>query len=487
MVAVLKNSDANEAMSAVAMDTHPRLQRRACFIDVARFLAGRRVCLQIFAVCLLLFAGRDVGIGDEFRLPDDRPKLDRAELRACGLNILESRHLVLVTDVPLPQVQELPALADALFAELQKRLGPLRPDLAGSDFQVTGYLIDAKERFEKAGVLPPEAFQFRHGRHLGYQFWMNNQSAAYYRRHLLLHEFVHCFMMCEHGMRDIPPLWFTEGIAEYFATHQLADDVAQSRFGVLPESRTGFEGWGGFNVIRRTLSETSSTGPNSAESLSLENLLHPSDNSFTDDIKYAQAWALVWQIQNHPELAPAAEQLRRVRSESNYHDFEKTVSPNEWKRLSITWPLLLDSLVEGFDVARSFPSLKSEVKLGAIKPGQPVRLSIESDRDWQSSGLSFRRGQSVKVTCSGQYAVHDQPRPWISEPQGITIDYFRGRPLGEVQAMIIPVARPEKARRVPVGVSAVLTFDEESELWLQINDSASLRAGNSDSVVVTLE
>ena len=51
-----------------------------------------------------------------FRLPDDRPKLDAEELLAHGLRIVQSKHLVLVTDLPQESVAELPQLADALFA-----------------------------------------------------------------------------------------------------------------------------------------------------------------------------------------------------------------------------------------------------------------------------------------------------------------------------------------------------------------------------------
>ncbi|MGV2333399.1 MAG UNVERIFIED_CONTAM: hypothetical protein LVR18_04465 [Planctomycetaceae bacterium] len=136
-----------------------------------------------------------------FRLPDDRPPLDTAALNAAGLTLLKSRHLLLVTDAPAEDVYGLPDLADEFFAALCKTLPPLKPAADGSEFQVTGFLMEAPERFQQAGLLPDEKFVIRHGRHLGYRFWMRNQPSAYYRRHLLLHEFVHCWMMCEAGMR----------------------------------------------------------------------------------------------------------------------------------------------------------------------------------------------------------------------------------------------------------------------------------------------
>ena len=80
-----------------------------------------------------------------FRLPDDRPELNRDELLAEGLRIVESEHLILVTDLPLESVAELPPLADALFATLEQRLGKLAPDIAGRT--VSGHRIpDGRSR-----------------------------------------------------------------------------------------------------------------------------------------------------------------------------------------------------------------------------------------------------------------------------------------------------------------------------------------------------
>ena len=150
-----------------------------CTLSVVRDIA-RILAMSLLALMLNLgFADRKEVFADEFRLPDDRPVLDRDKLESCGLRVLESKHLILVTDAPLAEVQDLPVLADALFVELQRQLGSLKPDLNGRDFQLTGYVIGAKERFEEAEVLPPESVVIRHGRHIGYQFWMNNQTAHF--------------------------------------------------------------------------------------------------------------------------------------------------------------------------------------------------------------------------------------------------------------------------------------------------------------------
>ncbi len=442
-----------------------------------------RLVLFVSQVVLTVFFGVvSETCADEFRVPDDRPVLDRSRLESCGLRVLESKHLILVTDAPLAEVKDLPPLADALFVELQRQLGPLKPDLNGKEFQITGYLMGARERFEEAEVLPPESIIIRHGRHLGYQFWMNNQTFPYYQRHLLLHEFIHCFMMCEHGMADIPPLWYTEGIAEYFATHELATDIKSTRFGILPPTLNGYEGWGRITEIQTNMKELTGNPAQWQSQMSLEIVRHPIDNNFTTDLQYSQAWALVWLIRNHPELKSHFSALSTARTRRDFHDAEKSVPADVWQKMAVIWPLFLTSLTEGFQTEHSFPPLN----FAASKPTASGKSAVESNKEWQATGVSIRRGTTVQLNCSGRYTVHDKPRPWISEPQGITIDYVYGRPLGEITAMLVAPDGSVCSGRIPNGRENSITAPFDSELWLQVNDSANSRSDNSGSASIEI-
>ena len=204
--------------------------------------------------------------------------------------------------------------------------------------------------------LPPEQYPIRHGRNLGYRFWMNNQTADYYRRHLLLHEFVHCFLMCEYGMHDIPPLWYTEGIAEYFATHQLHTDVAKSDSGSFhrpsKDSKAGI-GW-------RKFSDTSIWNPSATDELAdfvpLQTVLHPPDATFQEDSQYAHAWALVWLINHHPELQPDFAAVAACRTRQQFEDALADVPESAWKQLDQIWPLYLDGLEEADVATVRFPA-----------------------------------------------------------------------------------------------------------------------------------
>ena len=492
-----------EVSDAAAAKTGNAVQRRAASEETATVAGASAVTSQspptvaqdTFTSPGPNNSGNTGGVGNtgaavpppRFRLPDDRPELNRDELRAEGLRIVESEHLILVTDLPLESVADLPQLADALFATLERRLGKLAPDLAGTKFQVTGFLMDAQDRFERAGVLPPEQYPIRHGRHLGYRFWMNNQTADYYRRHLLLHEFVHCFLMCEYGMRDIPPLWYTEGIAEYYATHRLHADVAKSDFGILPSSVEGFEGWHRIAEIRRHfILEPSETGE-LADIVPLQTVLHPPDTTFQDDSQYANAWALVWLINHHPELQPDFAAVAACRTKRQFDDAIADVPEAVWKQLDQVWPLYLDGLHEA-DVANArFPALN------ALKPQEssgdielPAEFVLDVGQQWASTGLSLTEGQEIVIKCQGRYIVEETTRPWYSEPDGITIDYVDGRPLGEVIGTIISADGSKTTRHIPIGTQKKLRSPIDGILWLQTNDHWSTRDKNRGTVTVRI-
>ncbi len=438
-----------------------------------------RLLRWLLCSCLCVLAGPftvSAGAQDSFlqRLPDDRPSLDINGLRGFGLQVMSSRHLVLVTDLPEDQVQELPALADQLYEQLCRELGPPAPAADGSEFQLTGFLMAAEERFAAAGLLPPEKYVIRHGRHLGYRFWMRDQTSDYYRRHLLLHEFVHCFMMCETGMSDIPPLWFTEGVAEFYATHR----QEPFRAGVVPDSEAGFEGWGRIRELREQLRVADAD-------VLLRDVLQPADSRFVSELKYAQGWALFWMMQRHPELQQSFRPFLKVRSRRQFERAAAGLAADTIARLHPTWLLVLDSLTDGFDEMRSFPQLHPEWEdWSAVAPAQDV--FVRADQNWQASGLTFERPTRIRISAQGRCILSRAGGDWESEPQGITIDFIAGQPLGQLMAMAVPTQPGGVPERISVGPAATLLIPGGCELWLRINDLESSRADNADGYQVRI-
>ena len=107
-------------------------------------------------------------------------------------------------------------------------------------------------------------------------------------------------------------------------------------------------------------------------------------------------------------------------------------------------------------------------------------------RGWQDTGFRLMEGQSVDVTCTGRYSINDQPRPWISEPQGVSIDYYRDMPLGCVTAILVGESGDNITKRVNVGCASTIAAPWPCSLWLQINDRANSRSNNDGECVVTI-
>jgi hypothetical protein len=139
------------------------------------------------------------------------------------------------------------------------------------------------------------------------------------------------------------------------------------------------------------------------------------------------------------------------------------------------------------DPVRSLPAIKTPPPQSLTAENPSTTVNIAADRGWQPAGIKLQTGQQIEITCSGRYAVHDQPRPWISEPQGITIDYYQSRPIGEVTAMLVSLSPTYTPQQIPVGRGLQLTATDNCELWLQINDSPARRKENSGTAEVQIQ
>ena len=146
--------------------------------------------------------------------------IDEARAAAAGIRKLVGKHLVLFTDVEAAaEVDDLPAVFDAAFPSWCQHLG--LDAKANRDWQMRGFLIKDRERFEATGLWPENLPKFLNGYTRGREFWLYNQSSDYYRRHLMLHEGVHGIMFTL--QRSSGPAWYMEGIAELLATHRWQD------------------------------------------------------------------------------------------------------------------------------------------------------------------------------------------------------------------------------------------------------------------------
>ena len=152
------------------------------------------------------------------------------------------------------------------------------------------------------------------------------------------------------------------------------------------------------------------------------------------------------------------------------------------------WLLFATGLVYGYDVKNS----AIEIRPGKPLVGVPRSFELQTDRGWQSSGIWLDKGETVDISAAGRFELAQKPKPWICEPQGVSITWFQGRPLGEVTAVIVPDSKrslPNSAKTllpIPIGRHARLKAPIKGTLYLRVNDSFAWLADNKGTVKITI-
>jgi hypothetical protein len=412
-----------------------------------------------------------------YRPPDRRTKYDAEQLSRAGIGTLESRRLRLHTDLDFHEVEHLAALVDQLYDALEEYFGPLPPDRQGREFQMTGYVMRDVERFREQRLVPQGLPAVHHGRHRANEFWVQEQLTADYRRHLVLHEATHCFMTFVEDQSE--PAWYLEGMAELFGTHQ-TDSQGITRFRAMPKSAADIEGFGRVEMLQAAVEAD--------QRLTLDEVSRLAAVAFDSGIGYAWGWAACAFLDGNPRSRDAFRQLVRSTDPSAFSAAFLERFPSSDHELAIEWSLFIEHLEYGYDLDRSAIAFRSGTDL---QYGQPARsCELLTDRGWQSSGVRVEALSQYTVTCTGQYTLADHPKPWVCEPQGVSIRYVDGMPLGQVLAAILPDEphaddRPFQ-RVLTVGRQKTFTAPLSGTLYLRINDRSSSLHDNRGQVAITI-
>lgn len=422
------------------------------------------------------------GLPAMFRPSDSRPRHDAARLAAQGIGVYESRHLRLYTDIDPQIARTLPPLIDAVYPAWEAYFGPLPPDRERTDFQMTGYLMRDQKRFRTAGLLPENLPSFLHGRHLEAEFWMNEQEFDYYRRHLLLHEATHCYMTYGIDPGLWPAPWYMEGMAEHFGTHQLETATGsepEAAFRVMPDGDDDFQGHGRIALIRKAL--RARRGKTLAQVFALRGA------DYVTNEPYAWSWAVCHWLDRHPHYRDRFHELAQYRTRREFERAFFTLFGADLADMQAEWELFIRGLQPGYDIERAAVDWQPGTPLDTTRAGRAVQIA--ADRGWQSSGVRLERGQAYENAADGQFTLAAQPRPWVSEPQGISFRYFDGRPLGELLGTIRPDSSADSNAAwlvEPLGRQRRLVAPVTGTLYLRLNDSWSELADNTGHATVTL-
>ena len=410
--------------------------------------------------------------------------------RRSGLRVLAGDHLTLVTDRPARAgdgVEDLPAVFDAGWSAWCDHYGLDAQEHHG--WRAFGCLIIDRERFRRAGLLPDAISDFANGHCHADRFWLADQSNPDYRRHLLLHEGVHAFTLTLRGLDT--PTWYTEGIAEYLATHRL-DASAGGRGGFVPTPiplRSGdVEQLGRIERIRAMRAGGECPG--------LSDVFAAAGADHRDLSAYASSWAAVAMLAQHPHHArvfAAAE-----RGPLDAHFTRRLQESPGWNapQADRDFDAFTDEVDYGYDLSRS-----------AIdwSPGRPLdmerSIAVEGDRGWQHSGWSLTRGRGYICKAAGRCVIGVVPdatgtaargqRQLESTADGISLRWYRGRPLGKLLVAQWVEETPERGRPrfvvLAEGTQGRFTAATDGPLYCKINEPPGELADNEGrlDVVVT--
>lgn len=422
----------------------------------------------------------------------------------------EGAHLRLTSDVAdEPLLKDLVASFDAAVPQWLAFWGV--PAKRASDWKITGYLMRNTDTFRRSGTLPASIPSFKNGFATGTTIWVKFQGSNYYNRHLILHEGVHALAIELFGGNG--PSWYMEGTAELLATHRdhpieplepaaglLAQAINPFRINELPTHRDESPMWGRYRIVRQR--RQAGTLPTLASVLKL-----PTDLAGDVD-SYTWCWAAAMMLTAYPDTREAflsAAKQGRDQSPAFTTRFFREIS-GQWPAIRGRWRVWLDDLQYGFDPKRSLVNLSTK---DPRYDGRPLTLDIDAGRGWQSAGAWFSKG-TLRVQTEGQCVIvakenleNDTEAPvmvrdWVSTPNGITVHYHRGYPIGQLQccALPIPSSEDKEVKRLEIeslssASGQTIRIDEPSWLLFRIHDAPGengryQRADNRDGYRVRL-
>lgn len=411
--------------------------------------------------------------------PPDRwqpPRIDASRVEGAGIRKLESARLTLYTDLPSqPAVDELPEVFAAAvplwceyFAVPMERAG---------DWHMTASIMRDKDAFLRAGLLPEDLPPFLHGYQHYAQMWVYEQPSDYYRRHLLLHEGTHAFMNWALG--GTGPPWYMEGMAELLATHRWQDGKLE--LGIFPQSRDETPYLGRIKIIR----DETSAGRGQA----LEEILRYDERAHLNVEPYAWCWAAAAFLDGQSAYRKP---FRRLRSSVRLpgHEFSDSFQnalAAQWSQIQRQWQLFVAELDYGYDLAREFIPPATVRPL----PAEGIELQVAVDRGWQSAGIQLDAGRRYRIEARGRYQLKQEPQVWWCEPNGVTIRYCRGLPLGMLLGAVVdeqhaaadaaPLLRPGA-----LGLGVETRPGHSGTLYLRINDYPAELADNVGQLAVSV-
>jgi len=393
-------------------------------------------------------------------------------LNRYGYFKYSSKHLLLITDIEPEIAKRLVTYADQENAAWEKYFGPLPPARDGSPFRMVGFLMRDMQPIVELGLIPNQYQGMRTGGHVQSYFWMLDQETDYYRRHLMFHEATHCYMTI---MPDtVLPKWYLEGMAELFGTHRM-DENGQLTFRVMPEDREHYAGWGRIKTIQE---EVADGRMKTIDQIRAIKRIDP----VSEVRDYAWSWALCYFLDAHPYYQERFRSLQKQWRTNQFTVQFDRLFEKDMDHMRLEWQLFIADLAEGYDVPRA------AIEFAEAKPvSGEQQVEIAAGRGWQGSGWQVEAGRKYRISASGEVTLDDRPKPWVSEPQGITLRYADGLPIGRLTGMLISSEIVEGVQKFDLGRRTTWTAPHSGALYLRVNDAWDDLANDAGRYRVTID
>jgi len=422
----------------------------------------------------------------QFQGPDAEAKqlkVDSERLMANGIRTVTGRRLILHTDLPLddelrnlPKVFELATQQFCKYFQMEEsRIG---------EWQVRACIIQDMKRFERSGLLPQVLPKFQHGYALGDRVFLKEQPSEYYRRHLLIHEGTHSFML--RFFQGAGPPWYMEGMAELLATHQW--DGMNLTLRAFPVDKTDVPFWGRVKIIKDDVAAN--------RAKMIEEVMQYGSNAHLNVEAYGWSWAAAKFLDQHPQFQETFRKQFNKAGDSSPQFSINLVEAygNEWFKVRQQWQLFVMNMEYGYDITREAIDDVPRQQYSEIARDQTFQ--IQANRGWQSTGLAVAKGMKIQVAGSGRFVIHQEqsgddvmPTLWESEANGISIRYHNGKPIGTLLVAIDNLNQTGLTGLVSsgaIGTGGEIEIPQDGVLYFRINDHPAELAENSGELEVNL-
>ena len=401
-------------------------------------------------------------------------KLQPSLWSANSIRVSESKHLILLSDVPdQAGINEFNQVFDLAVKQWCEYFSV--PQEKAKDWHLRGMIIGDLPRFKRARLFPSDLPVFPAGFQRGHDTWVYLQPGNYYTRHLLLHEGTHAFMQWFLGGMGAP--WYSEGMAELLGVHQWKNGQLKLNFNLTDRKQAEY--WGRIKLIIDDREQQNR--------MSLDDVFGLPNHAFRDVRSYAWSWAACEFFSRHPltqnEFADLKNVAKLNKNKFNQH-FVQAISPH-WKQLQIDWHLFIGEIDFGFDIAAG--------ALGNAKRVEKNKFAVSTTRSWQKTDVQVELGDQFDFNCRKRFQIAlENETPLPCEANGITIEYYRGKPLGKLVVGILGSDGDVSGLfdETAIGLEQSVKFNRSGTLCIRINESPAKlfdNAGEVEIEIMTLE